>query len=363
MAMPGNSFNNLSRFLWGDNLLDAIPDEVPQTRLDDMIRRILASWYYVGQDEAYPPTVIDSWQISNPDVQSNHSEVARKVAREGIVLLKNDNGALPLRKPGSIAIVGEDAITNPDGPNACPDRGCNVGTLGMGWGSGTVQYPYLISPLDGIRARVADENEICIEIDKHTQIITSASNDTVLAAEVAALADIAIVFINANSGEAYITVDGAAGDRVDLDPWYGGNELVDAVAQANDNTIVVVHSVGPIILEQILRNDGVRAIVWANLPGQESGSSLAEVLFGDVSPSGKLPYTIAMAEGDYAADIVPGQEDDFDEGLFVDYRYFDREEIIVRYEFGFGLCTFPCSLGPVSLLSLYRVFFLILVFH
>jgi beta-glucosidase len=140
--MPGSNFSN-SNSLWGPKLLEATGSKVQQSRLDDMVRRILASWYYLGQDKDYPPVLFHAWNNvgGGPDVQGEHKKIARAVARDGIILLKNEGGALPVRKPKSLAIVGYDAITNPDGPNACVDRACNNGTLAMGWGSGTAEYP------------------------------------------------------------------------------------------------------------------------------------------------------------------------------------------------------------------------------
>lgn len=74
-------------------------------------------------------------------MQGTHKTVARAIARDGIVLLKNTNNALPLNKPASLALIGQDAIVNPSGANACTDRDCDTGTLAMGWGSGTAQFP------------------------------------------------------------------------------------------------------------------------------------------------------------------------------------------------------------------------------
>jgi beta-glucosidase len=141
----------------------------------------------------------------------------------------------------------------------------------------------------------------------------------------------------------YITVENHAGDRNNLDPWHNGNALVQAVAQTNRPTIVVVHSVGPILLETILAEPNVVAIVWAGLPGQESGHALTDVLFGDTSPSGKLPYTIGKTEADYGAQWTTELVDNFAEGLFIDYRHFDHAGIKPRYEFGFGLCKSTLS--------------------
>lgn len=128
-----------------------------------------------------------------------------------------------------------------------------------------------------------------------------------------------------------------AGDRNNLDPWHNGNELVESVAAASKNVIVVVHSVGPVILETILAQPSVKAIVWAGLPGQESGNALTDVLYGSISPNGKLPYTIAKKRTDYGTGWVNADVDDFTEGLFVDYRHFDARGITPRYEFGYGL--------------------------
>jgi beta-glucosidase len=132
-------------------------------------------------------------------------------------------------------------------------------------------------------------------------------------------------------------VEGNAGDRNNLDPWHNGNELVKSVAAANKNVIVVVHSVGPIILETILAQPSVKAIVWAGLPGQESGNALVDVIYGSTSPSGKLPYTIAKQPSDYGAGWNSALVDNFAEDLFIDYRHFDKNGIAPRYEFGYGL--------------------------
>lgn len=112
--------------------------------------------------------------------------------------------------------------------------------------------------------------------------------------------------------------------------------MVSAVAAVNKNTIVVIHSVGPLVLETILALPNVVAVVWAGLPGQESGNGLVDILYGSTSPSGKLPYTIGKKQSDYGTSIASGS-DSYSEGLYIDYRHFDDAEIEPRYEFGFGL--------------------------
>lgn len=131
--------------LTGQALQSAVQNgQVQQSRVDDMVKRILASWYLVGQDKGYPTASFNSWKIGSKDVGGTHRTNVRAMARDGIVLLKNDGAALPLSKPKSIAVIGSDSIVAPKGANACADRGCNDGTLAMGWGSGTAEFPVCV---------------------------------------------------------------------------------------------------------------------------------------------------------------------------------------------------------------------------
>lgn len=339
MTMPGSDFNG-GNVLWGPALSQAVNSgRVPQERVDDMVRRILASWYFYGQDQDFPSVNLDA------NVQGNHKENVRAVARDGIVLLKNDDAILPLNKPGKIALVGSAAATGNHAENGCADHGCNEGALGMGWGSGTADYTYFVSPEDAIKERAQSDG---------TEVGTSLTDQTSGVGSAVSGADVAFVFITADSGEGYITVEDNVGDRKTLDPWHNGNQLVQAVAEASDNVVVVVHSVGPIVLDSILSNPSVKAIVWAGLPSQENGNALVDVLYGEVSPSGKLPYTIAKKESDYGSRVVQG-DDNFSEGLFIDYRHFDAEDIEPQYEFGFGLCKFSCLTFSSAFSSLLKL--------
>lgn len=99
-----------------------------------------------------------------------------------------------------------------------------------------------------------------------------------------------------------------------------------------------MHSVGPVILETILALPNVQAVVWAGLPGQESGNGLADILYGSTAPNGKLPYTIAKQASDYGTSTTSAETQVFTEGLYIDYRHFDKSNITPRYEFGYGLC-------------------------
>jgi len=94
--------------------------------------------------------------------------------------------------------------------------------------------------------------------------------------------------------------------RNNLTAWLNGDALVRAVASQNSNTIVVINSVGPLILEPWIEHPNVTAVVWAGLGGTETGNALVDIIYGDKNPSGRLPYTIAKSPNDYPAQLVLG---------------------------------------------------------
>jgi beta-glucosidase-like glycosyl hydrolase len=128
-------FHRTALLFFSPTFLTIFRNQVAQSRLDDIALRILAGWYFLGQDNSYPTvTGWSSWTTAAsgaPSVQGTHTTVARAIARDGIVLLKNTNNSLPLKKPVSLAVVGYDAELNPQGANACVDRNCDAGTLAM----------------------------------------------------------------------------------------------------------------------------------------------------------------------------------------------------------------------------------------
>ena len=368
--------------LWGGELTTAVLNgSVPVARLNDMVARIVASWYQVGQDDEKkwpkPPPEDDggpnfsSWTNDEygllhdsskegakvkvnqfKDVQGTgdgfHGRLAKEIAQEGIVLVKND-GVLLLSKrgqkdtkagskKGKIGIFGEDAGPPPKGPNGCPDRACNEGTLAMGWGSGTAELPYLVDPLQGLEAA----------FDLSSVSITSSLSNDAPSANILEEQDLCIVFANSDGGEGFQSWAGIRGDRNDLLLQKGGDKLIQSVARScGGPVVVIIHAVGPVILEAFIDNPKIAAVLLAHLPGQESGFSLAAVLFGDVDASGRLPYTIGKHLDNYGPDamvmytpngVVPQQ--DFDAhgaGLLLDYRSFDKRAVAPRFEFGFGL--------------------------
>jgi beta-glucosidase len=272
-----------------------------------------------------------------------HGPLARRIAAEGTVLVKNVDAILPLLRQGRngsekyrVGVYGEDAGPG-KGPNLCADRGCNQGTLGSGWGSGAVDFPYLISPWHALRTAF---NSQSVEVSSYltNRVGRSDLEDKSLC----------LVFANSDSGEGYIAADGIRGDRNDLFLQKDGDRLVQTVANGcgagKGKTVVVVHAVGPVIVESWIDLPGVKAVLLANLPGEESGNALADVLFGDEDVSGRLPYTIGKSLDDYGpgAKVLyfPNQavpQKNFSDSLYMDYRYFDKFNITPRYEFGFGL--------------------------
>ena len=402
MTMPGDGLHWADgKSLWGKELTKAVLNgSVPIDRLNDMVSRIVAAWYHLGQDNTLewplPPPEGDggpnfsSWTLNQTgllhpgsddkttgivnkymDVQNiggngsdSHQLLARVIATEGTVLLENVDNILPLSRHGwsakqkhatggkkfHVGVFGEDATTNPKGPNACEDRGCNVGTLGQGWGSGTAEYPYLISPVDALRQ--AFNNETVIMTESLTNQLPSTST--------LSQQDLCLVFANSDAGEGYIANGKIKGDRNDLGLQKGGDQLIKHVAdhcgRGVAGVVVIVHAVGPVIVEPWIDHPAVKGLIFAHLPSQESGSSLADILFGDINPSGRLPYTVGRSLSDYGPGaqilyesngLTPQQN--FTEGLYIDYRHFDKNDILPRYEFGYGLSYTTFSLSGLRI--------------
>ena len=145
MTMPGNIGSSSNSSYFGANLTAYVENgTIPEARLDNMAMRILASWYFLGQDSPDYPTTnfnaffpLDEATNEHIDVQDDHGELVRKIDRSSIVLLKNVNGALPLKKPRKLVLIGSDAApAHVAGPNEFSDQGGVDGVLAIGWGSG-----------------------------------------------------------------------------------------------------------------------------------------------------------------------------------------------------------------------------------
>lgn len=195
-------------------------------------------------------------------------------------------------------------------------------------------------------------------IKRKAAAVTYYSSDS-FPSVTAVIGDIAVVFITSDSGENQHTVEGNAGDRSSsgLVSWHNGDALVKAAAAKYATVVVVVQTVGPILVEPWIDLPTVKSVVFAHLPGQEAGNSLTDILFGDYSPSGHLPYSITKKEDDYPASLnLMGfqafqVQDTFTEGLYIDYRYLNKNNIVPRFPFGHGLSYTTFSYTSISIAS------------
>lgn len=362
MTMPGEIFDDwlTGKSYWGPLLTKAVYNYTfPQWRLNDMATRILApffaidsislpsenelpnfsSWTHHTYGQQYPFQHYGSINQQNwhVDARSQFSdETALNVAREAIVLLKNQAQNLPISKEDGIRrllIAGVGAAADAKGFN-CKDQRCVDGVLTSGWGSAAVNNPYVITPYEAIAKRARDLGMV---IDFTTDVWELDHVD-----ELADYADMAIVVVNSNSGEGYIEVDDNYGDRQNLSLWHNGDELIEHISDRCRKTVVVVNSVGPVDLEKWIEHEHVVAVVQTAPLGQFVGEAIAEVLFGEVNPSGRLPFTIAKKKLHYIPILEDLSEDKepqdiFDRDIYLDYKFFDKHNIKPRFEFGFGL--------------------------
>jgi beta-glucosidase len=302
-----------SKFFLAQPFLDGIRSgEYPVSLLDDKVRRSLRVMVATGVFDPRPPG-----SINTPE----HQAVARRVAEESMVLLKNKNHALPLNLAGlkSVAVIGENAVRH----NAS-------GFFGAG-----VKTPYEITPLDGIKQFVGDKAGVVYSAGYAKD--GGGSNLVAEAVAAARQADVAIV-VAGFSHTRY--QDDEGWDRTNLCLPYGQAELIRQVAQANPRTIVVLVSGPAIEIGSWLGQ--VPAVLQAHYSGMEGGHALASILFGEVNPSGKLTVTYPKQLSDspaHALGTYPGTNGTlfYKEGLLVGYRWFDAKKIEPEFPFGFGL--------------------------
>ncbi|KAG7131322.1 beta-glucosidase F like protein [Verticillium longisporum] len=228
MAMPGDTQVPLLGYsYWMYDLAHSVLNgSVPMDRLNDMTTSIFATWLKFGQDKGFPK--VNFHLLSNDASKRTTTWSQEKLLKDAITLLKNNDSLLPIATSRSIKVFGTAAQTNPDGPNACDFRSCNKGVLGMGWGSGVVDYMYIDDPIGALRKRAG--NVEYFATDNFPRVPTPNAND------------VAIVFITSGSGENSFTVEGNKGDRNSdgLRAWHNGDRLVKDVAAAYSNAIVVV---------------------------------------------------------------------------------------------------------------------------
>ncbi|KAF2018791.1 glycoside hydrolase family 3 protein [Aaosphaeria arxii CBS 175.79] len=363
MAMP------YSIKYWGPNLVDSVRNgSLPERRLDDMAVRILSTWYRMKQNQqisepghglalnlTLPHKIVDA---RDPDDQP----VILQSSVEGHVLVKNVNKTLPLRKPKLLSILGYSATApmvnmvddtglstwgfglqvvsgeqivqaileiNKDSTqqrNSVPAIAKN-GTLLSGSGSGTTSQTNYLAPFDALKLRAEKDQ---------TQLFWDFSSPD---PRIVGNSDACLVFGNAFATESF--------DRPGLKDNYT-DTLILNVAKKCSSTIVILHNAGTRLADPWIEHPNVTAVIYAHLPGQEPGRAIVSLLYGDINFSGKLPYTIAKQDTDYGNLLWPETtvqqgffekfpQSNFTEGVYVDYRHFDRSNINPRFEFGFGL--------------------------
>ncbi len=293
--------------------------KISAAAIDDNVGRMLRVMFISGQfDKPHTAT----GEIDTPEQRA----VARKAATEGIVLLKNSGDLLPinLSKVHSLVVIG---------PNAA------VARTGGG-GSSLVTPKYSISPLKGIQDRAGKNLQVSYALGVSMEG-EDPSKDTPQAREqlrkeavdTAGKADAVIIVVGR-----YPKLESEDFDIKSLDLPAGQDELIAAVAKVNKNTIVVINAGGPVIMSKWITQ--VPAIVDMWYGGQEGGNAIADVLFGEANPSGKLPVSFVKEWKDSPAyGHYPGEnlQVEYAEGIYVGYRYFDTKKVEPLFPFGYGL--------------------------
>jgi beta-glucosidase len=285
--------------------------EFPMSVLDDKARRNLRQILETKILEGRAPGALNT---------KEHQATARRIAEESLVLLKNDNEALPLDadKIKSVAVIGENAIQ----------------LQAYGGGSARIKTFYEITPLEGILRRIGGRANISFAIGYNEKQDPELANQAVRAAS---QADV-VIYVGGLNHRAYF--DAEATDRKDMRLPYKQDELLARLLEANPRTIVVLLGGGPMEMGSWLSK--APAVLQAWYPGMEGGNALARVLFGDVNPSGKLSCTFPKRLEDSPAHAMgnyPGKDLTvrYEEGLLVGYRWFDTKDIEPLFPFGFGL--------------------------
>ena len=322
-----------NEFFLADPLIQAVKNgEISEQEINKHVKRILQLMHTLksmGKEERKQGSI-------NTEA---HFKDAYTIASESVVLLKNDNNLLPLNttKISNIAVIGANATKK----NA----------LG-GFGAG-VKTKREVTPLEGLKNRLPENIKITFAegyLEKYAPKKESVFGDVTQdrpitideldpkllddAINAAKNSDATIIF--AGSNRDYET---EASDRADLNLPFGQVELIEKVLEVNPNTIVVIIAGAPFDINSIKEKSS--ALVWSWFNGSEGGNALADVLFGNVNPSGKLPWTMPKNINDspaHATNSFPGDETLFyEEGLLVGYRWFDTKQVEPLYPFGYGL--------------------------
>ena len=315
--------------------------EFSEEGLDEKVRRVLRLIFRTAMNMDKP---------FGSMCTQEHLDVARKVAQEGIVLLKNEGDVLPVRKPGKISVVGENAYKK----------------MCIGGGSSMLKPIYEMSPLEGILERAARDG---MEVVYSRGYVgdTTTTQDGICSFQ--KLADdrpreelIAEAVENSRDADYVIYVGGLNKslyqdcenrDRLEYGLPYGQDELISELAKVNPDMTVVIISGNAVAMPWI---DQVPSVLLGWYGGSEAGRAIADVLFGDVNPSGKLPFTFPVKLEDnpahYNGKTFPTRgKNHYDEGIFLGYRWHEKMDIKPLFAFGHGLSYTDFEYGDVTLSS------------
>jgi beta-glucosidase len=296
-------------------VVDAVRSgEVDEAALDESVRRLLRVVFKARETPKGGSFDVDA-----------HHELARKIAAEGMVLLKNE-GILPLKENQAIAVIGRAA------------KHAHF----QGGGSSHITSTKVAVPFEELQSRVAHAGltyaEGYPEDDSYRQELIDQ------AVEIARSAEVAVLFI---ALPAFKESEGY--DRQDLDLTQQQSALIQAVAKVQPKTVVVLNNGAPVGMREWI--DAVPAVLEGWMMGQAGGAALIDILFGRVAPCGKLPETFPCKLSDTPAYINwPGDAEkvSYGEGIFIGYRYYEKKQMPVLFPFGHGLSYTTFEYGNAS---------------
>ena len=307
--------------------------------LDDKVRRVLRLNFRTAMNSSKP-----YGSLNSPE----HNEAARKIAGEGIVLLKNENNILPLdpAKTPKILVVGENAIKK----------------MTVGGGSSSLKAQNECTPIVGLQEAIGDKAQITYQrgyvgdllrkynnVDTGIDLTDPRTEEELIADAVAAAkeADIVLFFggLNKSKGQ-----DAEGRDRASMALPYAQDKVIEAITEVNKNVVVLIVSGNAVEMPWIDKVDGV-VETW--FLGSQAGHAIADVLLGKVNPSGKLPFTFPVKLEDNGAHALNAYDKDtltveYKESIFVGYRWAEKHNIKPLFAFGHGLSYTTFEYGEAS---------------
>lgn len=297
--------------------------ELPESLLDEKVRRVLRLCFRTSMNRNRP---------YGCKLTPEHAAIARQVAEEGIVLLKNDNHFFPIEKGRyqKIAVIGENAVKQ----------------LCLGGGSSELKPQKEISPLEGMIEKYGREHIVFTlgyasgEPNYSNELPSGLDADSLVeeAVKVAREADVVLFFGGLNKN---FHQDCEGDDRLSMDLPFGQNELIEKLVEANPNTGIIIISGNAVSMPWLSKVDG---LIQSWYLGSQGGPATANVISGEVCPSGKLPFSIPVKLEDNSAhyfgeESYPGVNDTqyYKDDILVGYRWYDTKKIKSLFPFGYGL--------------------------